>query len=104
MVEPEGLRTVTMARIYAQQGHIQKAVEIYRYLVEAHPDRNDLREELTELESRMVAGEGTKKNLEKLLVEWVRLLSAYRQLQILKEIKQKFVVHREDENDGGQGF
>jgi hypothetical protein len=104
MAEPEGIRTVTMARIYAQQGHIRRAVEIYRYLVEAHPDRNDLREELTELETRMVAGEGTQKNLEKLLVEWVRLLSAYRQLQILKEIKQKFVVHREDENDGGQGF
>lgn len=48
--------TRTMAELYARQGFQERAVEVYRHLVEERPDDADLRARLEELEARSGAG------------------------------------------------
>ena len=43
--------TETMARIYADQGHYQKALAIYQRLSAQHPDRQDLKERIRTVEN-----------------------------------------------------
>ena len=42
-----------MAKVYADQGNLLKAAEIYRYLLESEPGRPDLRDELSEIEKKL---------------------------------------------------
>ena len=43
--------TRTMAELYVRQGHTERAVEVYRRLVEARPEDEELRARLEELEA-----------------------------------------------------
>jgi lipopolysaccharide biosynthesis regulator YciM len=104
MNPPEGIRTLTMARIYAQQEHYQKAIEIYRHLAAAHPERIDIRDELAAVEAEMASAAASENNLDRLLSEWVRLMVAYRRLHFLQEMKQKLLASREDQNERGHSF
>jgi len=45
-----GVRTQTLAEIYARQGHFAEACEIYQALLQARPDDGDLKERLAQLE------------------------------------------------------
>jgi len=67
--------TATMAKLYADQGYLRKAAEIYRYLAAQHPDRDDLQKALEEIE-RQIADQPapTRKDTELLLREWIDLL------------------------------
>jgi len=51
-VEKE-FETETMARIYADQGHYEKAAAIYRRLLIQTPTREDLRDRLKAIEDRL---------------------------------------------------
>jgi len=51
-VEKE-FETETMARIYADQGHYEKAAAIYRRLLIQTPARKDLRDRLKAIEDRL---------------------------------------------------
>ncbi len=53
--EENEVYTRTMAELYARQGHVSRAIEVYRRLVADDPDDAGLRERLEELES---SGEG----------------------------------------------
>ena len=44
------IQTATLAEIFAQQGHWDRAVSIYRRLLEDAPDRQDWRNRLAQLE------------------------------------------------------
>ena len=88
MAEGEEIRTATMARIYAQQGHYRKAADIYRYLLNQQPDRTDIQAALAEIEAKAVANQSERGDLDRLLVEWIRLLISYRKLQVLKKFQQ----------------
>ena len=46
------IETPTLAEIFAQQGHWQRAVAIYRALLDGQPGREDWRERLIVLEAR----------------------------------------------------
>ena len=50
VVENE-LQTRTLADLYAEQGHYDKAIEIYERLVQENPDHVELRQRLDELKS-----------------------------------------------------
>ena len=50
--ETRPLPTATLAELYAEQGHLEKAVEIYGQLVAQHPDSETLRLRLADLSSR----------------------------------------------------
>ena len=81
--------TRTMAQVYAAQGHWEKAVEIYRYLVLQEPDREDLRNALQDAEKRLVR-DGVKRpdDLFPLLRTWLRLQTRVHQIEKLKKINK----------------
>ncbi len=71
--------TATMAKLYAEQGYLSKAAEIYRHLVARHPERADLRDALAVLEERMAQQQTpSPKELGLLLREWVDLMMKYK--------------------------
>lgn len=77
--------TRTMAKVYAGQGNLGKAAEIYTYLLKKDPGRQDLVDALSEIKSK-----GFDKDREKLLVlftEWIDLLLKYSGMQQLKKLK-----------------
>jgi len=81
--------TKTMAKVYADQGHWEKAVEVYRYLLNKEPNRQDLKDALREVES--VRSDSKKKvpeNLIPLFTEWIELMLDYNKTSKLKALQQ----------------
>jgi hypothetical protein len=72
------LFTATMAKLYADQGYLRKAAEIYRHLLDGQPDRRDLNEKLAAVEAQIARQiRPDWKELVLLLNEWVALQKAY---------------------------
>ncbi|MFC1814984.1 hypothetical protein ACFL0M_03365, partial [Thermodesulfobacteriota bacterium] len=79
--------TVTMAKVFADQGYFEKAAEIYRYLLKKEPERLDLIETLADVEKKL--SEKPKKSITDLLPlfdKWIDLLLKYNNLQKLKKL------------------
>jgi hypothetical protein len=77
-----------MARVYEEQGYLEKAAEIYRYLIKAEPERRDLIEKLAEIERKMdEAGNKKPDDLIPLFREWITLLLRYNRLHKLRRLK-----------------
>ena len=90
MNQESNIYTETMAKVFADQGHWAKVVEIYRHLLAEDPERLDFAEALAEAESRMK--ELRRKNPEQLVPlfrEWFDLLIKYEALQKLEKLKKK---------------
>ncbi len=77
--------TKTMAKIYADQGNLGKAAEIYRYLLELEPGRQDLIDTLSEVDKRLF--EKDPEDLVKLFSKWVDLLLKHYGLHKLKKLQ-----------------
>ncbi|MFH1102928.1 MAG: tetratricopeptide repeat protein [Pseudomonadota bacterium] len=83
--------TETMARVYAKQGYDDKALQIYRHLIQKYPKREDLMSAYAQIESRMAQNpEGAKSRLFVRIGEWIDLLFRYRKMKNLKMIKNSF--------------
>ena len=88
MIKDPDFYTVTMARVYEDQGHLEKAAEIYRYLIKAEPERRELIEKLADIENKMEAARNRKPDdLIPLFREWITLLLRYNRLQRLRRLK-----------------
>ncbi len=88
MSQEVDIYTETMAKVYADQGHWSKVVEIYRHLLASEPERPDFADALAEAENRMK--ERSRKAPEQLVPlfrEWIELLFRYEELQKLKKLK-----------------
>jgi hypothetical protein len=81
--------TETMARVYAKQGHWPKAAEIYRYLLDQEPGRQDYAEALQEAESKLTSAAKTAEDLVPLFREWLELMGHYAKLERLSRIKRR---------------
>jgi cytochrome c-type biogenesis protein CcmH/NrfG len=82
--------TATLARIFAEQGHWEKAAEIYRSLLRHDPQREDLKLALAEAETGMhAAGRRTPQELSPLFEEWIDLLLRYDRLRRLRRLKAR---------------
>lgn len=82
--------TSTMAKIYTDQGHFEKAAEIYRFLLKQEPDRQDLIEALSEIERNFFFNE--KKDhgaLVSLFIKWFDLALCGNRLQTLRRIQRR---------------
>ena len=77
--------TKTMAKVYADQGQLEKAVEIYRYLLKKEPDRQDLIDAIAEIDIKRL--EKDPGRLGDLLSVWLDLLLRHSRLQQLKKLK-----------------
>ena len=95
--------TETMAKVHAGQGNLEKAAEIYRYLLERDPDRQDIKDALSEIEKPRLE-KGTKKaaDLAPLLGKWIDLVIHYNQLQKLKKL-QSYISSEDQGERGGIG-
>ena len=88
MIKDPDFYTVTMARLYEEQGHLDKAAEIYRFLIKAEPERRDLIEALAEIDRKMDEALNRKPDdLIPLFREWITLLLRYGRLQKLRRLK-----------------
>ena len=87
MAENQGFETETMAGIYASQGHYRKAADIYRRLLEAHPDRTDLKDKLLRIEAQNRFEDETR--LTAKFSEWLDLLMKRRKLDALKHFRSR---------------
>jgi tetratricopeptide (TPR) repeat protein len=79
--------TVTMARVYADQGRYEEAARIYRYLIDQTPDRADLRQSLDAVLSRMPETGGRWRDIAGLIERWVGLILRQNELRRLKRIR-----------------
>lgn len=84
MYEAVSVRTATMARILAQQGHYRKAAEIYRHLLRQDPTRTDLIRALENLAPHLQRPDPAD-----LLAEWIRLLLECRRLRDLESLRER---------------
>ncbi len=90
MIPDSDFKTATMARVYSSQGHYEKAVEIYKHLLECEPDRQDLARALAEVEKKLhEKAKGSKKDLGTLFNTWVDLILRYKRMRYLRKIKEK---------------
>jgi len=78
--------TKTMAKVYADQGQLDKAVEIYRFLLNEEPERQDLIDALAEIDRKRYAKD--PEGLSQLFGTWIDLVLVYNSLQKLKKIKR----------------
>ena len=74
--------TATMARLYAEQGYLRKAAQIYGYLLQLEPDREDLRECLQGLEEQIhLQTHASRKELGLMLRDWAETLRKQKKLK-----------------------
>ena len=75
MSDTPAFYTATMAKLYADQGYLRKAAEIYRYLAVRDPGRSDVQAALTAVERQLAECPApTRKEVELLLREWMDLI------------------------------
>jgi hypothetical protein len=74
--------TATLARLYADQGYLRKAAQVYRYLVTQTPDRMDLRRELAAVEEEIrLQTHPSMKELSLLMRDWEALMRKQQELK-----------------------
>ena len=84
--DPE-IYTLTMAGLYAQQGHYDRAVAIYRHLLAGNPYDEALVKALADAEAQLLAQQETQKeDLVQLTREWIRLLQGRERLEGLTKV------------------
>ena len=81
--------TVTMARVYADQGKYAEAARIYRYLLDQTPDRSDLRQALEAVTSMLPDTPSDWNDVSELIERWVRLMIRRNALRRLQECRVK---------------
>ena len=70
-----------MAIVYADQGNLLKAAEIYRYLLKSEPEQIDLKDALAEIERRL--NKKSPEDLIRLFNRWIDLLLMHHNIQKL---------------------
>jgi tetratricopeptide (TPR) repeat protein len=81
--------TATMAKVYAEQGHWDRAAEIYRHLLEQEPERNDYLAALAKIERMAKQNRNAaREQLAALFHQWFDLMLRYRNLRNLRKLKR----------------
>jgi len=78
--------TVTMARVYADQGRYAQSARIYRYLLDQTPDREDLRQALNEVRAHLPDVPVEWPSVSGTIERWVRLLLRRNTLRCLERV------------------
>jgi len=82
MSDPSDHPTLTLAALYADQGHYEKAIETYQHLLRKFPDREDIKDNLSDLKVKMQKMKTTKEpELAMLFQKWFDLLTKYKQIR-----------------------
>ena len=86
MTQNDIFYTRTMAKVYADQGNLLKAAEIYKYLLESEPEQIDLKDALSEVERKL--NEKSPDDLIRLFNRWIDLLLTHHNMQKLVKLKK----------------
>jgi hypothetical protein len=86
LIENDVFYTRTMAKVYADQGNLKKAAEIYKYLLSHEPGRRDLIEALSEIEKQR--RDRLPDEMTELFNQWIDLLLLHHNLQKLTRFKK----------------
>lgn len=81
MTDHPDFYTKTMAKVYADQGYLSKAAEIYRFLLKQEPDRQDIIDEFSEIDRKL--SEKAPSDPVLLLSKWIDLELKYNNLKKL---------------------
>jgi hypothetical protein len=82
--------TATLARVFAEQGHWEKSIEIYRSLLRQDPGRPELVQALAEAEAALQAARpAPSQALVPLVREWVDLLLRLDGVRKLRRFKTR---------------
>ena len=82
--------TETMAKVYADQGHWAKAIEIYQHLLQAEPHREDLSVALAHARQKMEEQPDSRpEKLVPLFREWIELLLQQEKMERLKKLRNR---------------
>jgi hypothetical protein len=74
--------TATMAELYARQGYLRKAAQIYRHLLQQEPGREDLDRRLQVIQEQIGSQtHPSRKELGLMLREWAQLLAEQKELK-----------------------
>jgi len=74
--------TRTLAKLYADQGYHDKAIEMYQELVQKFPGRKDILDDFSEAKIRMQRVKTTNEpKLALQFQEWLDLLTKYKQVR-----------------------
>jgi tetratricopeptide (TPR) repeat protein len=87
ITEDKTFYTVTMARVYADQGRYEEAARIYRYLLDQTPDRTDLRQALEGVRSMLPDTPSDWNDISDLIERWVRLIIRQNELRRLQRYR-----------------
>ena len=81
--------TATMAKVYSEQGHWDKAAEIYRHLLARDPERDDYLEALAEVDKKaMQKRQKSFEDLDDLFHQWFDLIFKYKNLLKLRDLNR----------------
>ena len=85
MNEPASEYSKTQAKLYADQGFYDKAMEIYRHLINEFPEQEDLLDDISDLKMKMQQAKASKEpELAILFKQWIDLLTQYRQIHAIE--------------------
>jgi len=87
LIKDNIFNTKTMAKVYADQGKLEKAAEIYNYLLKKEPECQDLIDALSELDKKR--SEKGCQGLGDLFSTWLDLLLVHGRLQTLKKLQRQ---------------
>lgn len=80
--------TATMAKVYADQGHWEKAAEVYRFLLKQEPQRDDFLEALAEAERKIISsGKKPPDRLAPLFHQFFDLMLKFKNIQKLHKLR-----------------
>ena len=84
------IKTATMAKIFAQQGHYDEAIEIYRHLLSKDPAQGDLANALARtVEKRDKELATGSRDILSILSNYIGLLLNLRQFLDLQELQRQ---------------
>ena len=85
MNDPAPEYTRTQAKLYADQGLYDKAMEIYRHLINEFPEQEDLLDDFSDLKVKMQRTNASKEpELAILFEQWLDLLAQYRKIHAIQ--------------------
>jgi len=83
--------SMTLARLFAAQGHWEKAAAMYRRMLELEPERQDIAQALSEAEQQLLTPERrhSSQDLGVLLGQWIDLMLRNDRLRKLNRLKNR---------------
>ncbi|MFZ0613559.1 MAG: hypothetical protein WAM73_15075 [Desulfobacterales bacterium] len=91
------IRTATMAKIYAGQGHYDMAAEVYRHLLREDPDRRDWADALGMIETKLAAQ--ARSRVRDRLAEFITVMLSCRRLMDLHQMRRPVAQRQEVGNE-----